>query len=360
MTSSWLGASVVADRVLLRPLKAEDQPALIAMFTDPEARRFVGGAMSAEAANSATTVRGERWGHFMICDRTTDAVIGTVSFARKDAGWDLSYQLAKSHWGQGLATEAVRAALRWFFTETDAPVVTALTQEVNEPSIQLLQRLGGSVTERTMYRERPQLKFAIPREAAGRDMPETPGETLLTSGVILRNARRFVFQFGYNAARDALGVVRLGGHLAPGESPDRTAVREAFEEANTRVKLIPSPTTFRYEASETTIELVPRAWGAGPPEPLLVAEMTESGVGGLSVTYLAESFDSPTPAAETQALVFLTAAEVPSLAGSSLTLGEFIEAGGVVKDPSGLPRHFPLRPHGQVLALSILLERAVL
>ena len=185
------------------------------------------------------------------------------------------------------------------------------------------------------------------------------GETVLTSGVILRNEGRFVFQFGYNAARDALGVVRLGGHVEPGESADQTAVREAFEEANTRVELIPSRTTFRYEARETTIDLVPTTWGAGPPAPLLLAEMRTAGVSGLSATYLAESFDSPTPSAETQALLFLTAAEVRSVADSTIARGEFIAGGGVVNDPSGLPRHLPRRPHGQLLALSILLGRGV-
>lgn len=186
---------------------------------------------------------------------------------------------------------------------------------------------------------------------------QTSDAPVHTSGVILRNAGRFVFQFGFNAARDALGVVRLGGHVEPGESPDQAAVREAFEEARTRVAITPSRTTFRYEEREAAIDLVPTTWGAGPPAPLLLADMTDSGVNGLSVTYLAESFDEPTPAAETQALAFLTVAEVRAVADSSISLGDLIESGGVVKDPSGLPRHLPLRPHGQMRALSILLAR---
>ena len=186
---------------------------------------------------------------------------------------------------------------------------------------------------------------------------QASGERVLTSGVILKNAGRFVFQFGYNAERDALGVVRLGGHVEPGESAGQTAIREALEEASTRVALIPSRTTFRYESNQRAIELIPTRWGAGPPAPVLLAEMTAAGLTGLSVTYLAESLDPPVPAAETQALEFLTAAEVHWLAGSSVTLGDFIEAGGVVNDPSGLPRDLPLRPHGQLRALSILLER---
>lgn len=163
MQTRWSKTSVVTDRVLLRPLAEKDRPALIALFTDPEVRRFVGGALSPAAAESASTPRGERWGHFMICDRTTDSVIGTVSFARKDADWELSFSLAKSHWRRGIATEAVEAALDWFFAETDAALVTAVTQEVNESSMRLLNRLGGSVTSSTMYRDRPQLVFAISR-----------------------------------------------------------------------------------------------------------------------------------------------------------------------------------------------------
>lgn len=185
-----------------------------------------------------------------------------------------------------------------------------------------------------------------------------PVDDALTSGVILRNAGRFVFQVGYNAARDALGVVRIGGHVEPGEPAAQTAVRESLEEAGTRVTLIPSPRTYQYETGDDIIELVPTTWDAGPPAPLLLAEVTGSSSSGLSVTYLAESSDSPVPAGETQALLFLTPAEVRLISESSLTLGELIRIGGVVEDPSGLPHHLPLRPHGQARALSILLERA--
>lgn len=58
--------------------------------------------MGLESARDATKIRGERWGHFVICDRTTGAVVGAVSVARKGGRWELSYQLAKALWGTGI------------------------------------------------------------------------------------------------------------------------------------------------------------------------------------------------------------------------------------------------------------------
>jgi 8-oxo-dGTP pyrophosphatase MutT (NUDIX family) len=137
-------------------------------------------------------------------------------------------------------------------------------------------------------------------------------DPVVTSGVLLRWRDRFVFQTGLNRSGERLGVVRLGGHVEPGETPAECACREAREEANIAVRLVSAPTTHSYEVNAEAFDLVPTSWRSEPPMPLLVAAMTPEP--GLSVTYLAESDDEPRPGAETQALLFLTADEVKLLA----------------------------------------------
>jgi RimJ/RimL family protein N-acetyltransferase len=155
---------ITTDRVVLRPIEESDRQARIALFTSPEVRRFVGGAKTPAEAEAATAVHGEPWwGYFVICDRVSDEVIGTLSFARKTGDWEVSFQLAKAHWGQGLATEALSAALGWFFDGTAEPSVLAFTQQVNERSIRLLERVGGVVTAEVDYKGISNFEFTIAR-----------------------------------------------------------------------------------------------------------------------------------------------------------------------------------------------------
>ena len=115
----WLREPITADRILLRAAAPGDEPANIALFTDPDVRQYVGGPLSHEEAKRrigpySATPQDKWWGHFMIIAKSTRALIGTLSFAQKRGPWELSFQLRHDRWGQGLAREAVQASLAWF------------------------------------------------------------------------------------------------------------------------------------------------------------------------------------------------------------------------------------------------------
>lgn len=183
---------------------------------------------------------------------------------------------------------------------------------------------------------------------------------VITAGLILRNGGRFVFQAGYNATRDAIGIVRLGGHVEPGETPAECALREAAEEGCVRASIVLPPDTFVYEVDGESFDIARYDWPGEAPVPLLVATMTSSSAPGLSVTYLAESTGMPTPGGETQALVFLSSEEVHWLTSTTVSLAEFIDSGGRIVAASDLPADMALRPHGQLRTLSMLLSRKML
>lgn len=186
-----------------------------------------------------------------------------------------------------------------------------------------------------------------------------PMKRVTTAGLILRNHDRFVFQVGLTGQRDALGIVRLGGHVEAGETPAECAVREALEEGSTRASIVSPPGTFRYDADSEAV-LSPSGWPGEAPASLLLATMSGASAGDLSVTYLAESTDDPSPSAETQGLIFLSAGDVLWLTSTQVSLAEFIDAEGTVVAATELPPSMTLRPHGQLRALAVLVSGNVL
>ncbi|TSB47797.1 GNAT family N-acetyltransferase [Alkalicoccobacillus porphyridii] len=86
--------------------------------------------------------RGIRWG---IIVKETGTFIGTVglnnlSIPTKKA--ELGFELHPSHWNKGLMTEAAKEVLRYSFKDLALFRIGAVTFPQNEPSIQLLKRLG--------------------------------------------------------------------------------------------------------------------------------------------------------------------------------------------------------------------------
>jgi ADP-ribose pyrophosphatase YjhB (NUDIX family) len=179
---------------------------------------------------------------------------------------------------------------------------------------------------------------------------------IATAGVILRHQNTFVFQVGFGKTQDALGVVRVGGHAEPGETLAECARREVQEEASVVPDIVASRRTFTYDVDASDLTLAEEPWELPAPAPLLAVTATVSAVAhDLSVTFLANTSDRPAPAGETQALMFLTRADVIQIASTPITLDAFIAQGGQLAEASQLPRNLPLRPYGQLRALAVLL-----
>ena len=139
-------------RLRLRPPRPNDEPALFAVFSDPEGMRYWSHEpfTHPDAARDyrATMERGVRtrtlyqWG---IAERDGDGLIGTVTLYHWDATHrrvELGYMLARTHWGRGFAAEAVSLALRFAFGPMGVHRVEADTDPRNEGSVRLLERLG--------------------------------------------------------------------------------------------------------------------------------------------------------------------------------------------------------------------------
>ncbi len=139
-------------RVRLRPPREDDLADLLAVFADEETLRYWSHGPLQDLAAARTYFEGIDTGlrdrslfQWAVTEPDEDRLIGTVTLV----DWDRSHRRAEigfilhpSRWRRGLASDAVRAALRFAFEAMDLHRVEADVDPENEASLRLLQRLG--------------------------------------------------------------------------------------------------------------------------------------------------------------------------------------------------------------------------
>ena len=139
------------DGLRLRPLRPQDaaplysylaDPAVIAHTSfpvlEPEAVALLVDRFMREALEG----RSCRWALVLPAQ---DQLIGTCGFntwSTEHAWAELAYDLAQAHWGSGLMSQAVAAALHWAFVGAGFNRVHAFVMTSNRRSAALLERLG--------------------------------------------------------------------------------------------------------------------------------------------------------------------------------------------------------------------------
>ncbi len=154
------------ERLHLRPFHAADADRLVAFLNDFEVSRTLGRVPYPYTKEHAVDwldrqqmpCPADETG--FVIDRG-DGLIGGIGFRLIDSTPDIGYWLARSCWGQGLMTEAARAALAWLFAETDHAKVRSGVYEGNPASLRIQEKLGFEVTGRS----------TVHCLAQGRDLP---------------------------------------------------------------------------------------------------------------------------------------------------------------------------------------------
>lgn len=138
------------ERLVLRELRPADAEDLFAFRSDPYVQRY-NSVPHQDVAESAAMIErlgayyaDHEWIHWGGALRDTDRVIGLYSL-----GWnpghqraEIGYDLHRDFWGQGLATEALRAMLAFAFDVLEVHRVEAQTIADNHESTRLLGKLG--------------------------------------------------------------------------------------------------------------------------------------------------------------------------------------------------------------------------
>lgn len=135
--------------VRLRPLRPQDAVSWHGYLSDPQVTELTSyPEMSLAAVESMIASRRKSFASGLSCkwaiaSQDDDALIGTCGFNEwsRVQGWaELAYELARSHWGRGIATQAVAASLRWAFTDGGFVRVHAFVMVGNVRSERVLER----------------------------------------------------------------------------------------------------------------------------------------------------------------------------------------------------------------------------
>ena len=164
---------IETERLVLRSHRLDDFADYLALWTDPEVTRFIGGRPSTREEVWGRLLRNVgHWaslgfGYWVIVEKDTERFIGEVGFAdfrreiepSLDATPEIGWALAPHAHGKGYATEAARAAIAWGDTHFGSRRTACIIAPENEPSIRVAERCGYREFCRTTYKDKPTIMF---------------------------------------------------------------------------------------------------------------------------------------------------------------------------------------------------------
>lgn len=136
--------------MLLRQWRDDDRAPYAALNADPEVMRYLGATRSMEESDGfidwASSLIAQRgWGLWAVEVVGGPPFIGVVGLNEPDAipgAVELSWKLAREHWGHGYATEAAREAARFGFDQLNLDEIVSMTVPKNVRSRRVMERLG--------------------------------------------------------------------------------------------------------------------------------------------------------------------------------------------------------------------------
>ena len=141
------------ERLVLRHLELDDLDSLYTLYSDPEVRRyFPEGTLTYEETKDEL--------EWFLNGHPENPELGLWATIHKETGefigrcgllpWlidgqdevEVAYLISKSHWGQGLGTEAAHAILDYGFEKLNLPRLICLIDKDNLASIKVAENIG--------------------------------------------------------------------------------------------------------------------------------------------------------------------------------------------------------------------------
>lgn len=141
------------DRLILRTWSLADTEAGFKIWIDPEVMRYVGTGQPNADVEQTRAWLGRMIAHqeqhgfcfWAVVEKESAQLIGSCGMAYQLDGGppiEFGYTLARSRWGQGLATEMAGAALRYTFENFNLPELNASVDSRNIASQRVLEKIG--------------------------------------------------------------------------------------------------------------------------------------------------------------------------------------------------------------------------
>jgi RimJ/RimL family protein N-acetyltransferase len=105
------------------------------------------------------------FGRWALIHKELNKLIGYCGFAsgNSQVGVEIAYLLARPYWGQGLASEAAGACLRYGFEELKLDSIGGVTRPGNSKSRRVLERLGMRYVSEAIYAGYDCVYYSLPR-----------------------------------------------------------------------------------------------------------------------------------------------------------------------------------------------------
>jgi RimJ/RimL family protein N-acetyltransferase len=162
---------IESERLRLRGHSYGDFARCVAMWSDPNVTRFIGGKPSTEQQTWMRLLSYiGHWslmgfGYWVIEEKNSNEFVGEIGFAdfkrdiapsMKDVP-ELGFALASNYHGKGYATEAVRAVLSWADVHLQGRKTVCLINSENLASLRVVQKCGYEVFEQSIFNGQPTL-----------------------------------------------------------------------------------------------------------------------------------------------------------------------------------------------------------
>ncbi|WP_368505023.1 GNAT family N-acetyltransferase [Alkalihalophilus sp. As8PL] len=141
-----------SERLHLRKMSTDDAPSLFNIWSDAEVTEFMNidpFSNEDQAKEMITSLdqlsREEKAIRYSIIELISNRIIGSCGFNSIDAEnakAEIGYDLSRTYWGKGYATEAVTTLLQHAFHSLKLNRVEAKVEPENVASIKLLQKLN--------------------------------------------------------------------------------------------------------------------------------------------------------------------------------------------------------------------------
>ncbi len=160
--NDWM-VTLETPRLIMRRWREEDVAPMAAVNADPEIMRWIRDGSVRDERQTRDGVRAweSEWesrgfGLFAVEIRSTGELAGFTGLSvpgflpevlpAVEVGW----RLGRSHWGQGLATEAAAAAVRFGFEERGLERIVSIIQVGNVASERITAKLGMRLARETV------------------------------------------------------------------------------------------------------------------------------------------------------------------------------------------------------------------
>jgi RimJ/RimL family protein N-acetyltransferase len=162
-------ARLTTERLKARPVALEDLPFVLALFSDPEVAKTMGGTRSRSQVEESLMGNISEWknrGYGVFLFFTQDnKFVGRAGLRaleiEGEAVVELMYALMPSFWNQGYGFEVAKACVEYAFTQTDLDELVCYTLHMNKGSQRIMEKLGFTYEKEITHAGLPHVLYRL-------------------------------------------------------------------------------------------------------------------------------------------------------------------------------------------------------